>query len=349
MKMTIKQIAGLAGVSRGTVDKVLHNRGGVSTPVQERVQKILTNVDYKPNSVALALKSIQKSMTFGFIMTDMKNPFWNGILRGFRNAEKEFRFHGVKLKQLNMREISPEEQIRCMDELLGSAEKINGMFIGGINSTIITDYVNKIADRVPVITFNTDIKGSRRLCFVGQNHLEAGHVAGRLMSMMLQKDGKIATFASSNLTLAHVERYTGFKESLGKLSPNSIVLDPIYHAETDEAGYKAALRVLRSTDIAALYVTGEGMIGVAQALKESGRRPGVKMICYDMLDGIVEAVKNEIVDYTIGQKEYLQGYLPVKLMYEYLAFGKPPPHEKIFTDIDIRVKENIDYRDYVPM
>jgi len=346
--MTIKQIAGLAGVSRGTVDRVLHNRAGVSASVRMRVEKILTDVDFKPNSVALALKCIEKSMTFGFIM-NMKNPFWNGIMHGFHNAEKEFKSHGVKLKQLDMREISPEEQIRCMNELMGNDEKISGMFIAGINSAIITDYVNKIADKIPVITFNTDIKGSRRLCFVGQNHLEAGHVAGRLMSMLLRKDGKIATFAATNQTLAHVDRFIGFKESLGKLSPNSIVLDPIFHTETDEAGYQAALGVLKSPDIVALYVTGEGPIGVAQALKESGRRPGVKMICYDLVDGIVEAVKDEIIDYTIGQKEYIQGYLPVKLMYEYLVFGKPPPNEKIFTDIDIRVKENIDYRDFGPI
>ena len=127
------------------------------------------------------------------------------------------------------------------------------------------------------------------------------------------------------------------------------MLDPIYHKETEEAGYEVALRVLKIQDIVALYVTGEGAIGVAKALKESGRRPHVKMICYDMLDDIVKAVKDEIVDYTIGQREYIQGYLPVKLMYDYLTFGIPPPNEKIYTDIDIRVKENIDYTDFGSM
>jgi LacI family transcriptional regulator len=87
---------------------------------------------------------------------------------------------------------------------------------------------------------------------------------------------------------------------------------------------------------------------VAQALAESGRRPVVNRICYDSMDGVVDAIKRDIVDVTIGQNEYLQGYLPVKLMYEYLTFGRQPPTEKIFTDIDIRVKENIDYRSNNP-
>ena len=343
MKKTIKQIADLAGVSRGTVDRVLHNRYGVDPQVRNRVQKILTDISYKPNTVAKALKRSEKTINLGFIITDIKNPFYNGIINGFRNAEKEYESHGVRLKQLNMKELNEAELVKCLDELLGGREKINGVFIGGINSPIVTDYINDIAEHTPVITYNTDINNSRRLCFVGQNHLDAGHVAGRLMSMLMKKDGKIATFTSTGRTLAHLDRFIGFRESIEKLRPNSVVLDPIHHAETDKGGYYAASKLLKNSGISALYVTGEGSIGVAHALEKSGMRPDVKMICYDLLDGIVEAVKNEIVDFTIGQKEYLQGYLPVKLMYEYLTFGTPPPSEKIYTDIDIRVKENIDY------
>jgi len=346
MKKTIKQIADLAGVSRGTVDRVLHNRYGVNPVVRNRVKKIADDIGYRPNTVAKALKCSEKSIHFGFITTDMNNPFWHGIVKGFRCVEKEYESHGVRLKQIDMKEISASEQVRCLDELLNCEEKISGVFIGGINSSVITDYINQIADRIPVITYNTDVKNSKRLCFVGQNHFEAGNVAGRLMSQLLQRDGKIATFAGTSKTLAHLERFNGFKESMEKLSPNSIILSPMPHIETDEAAYHAAVQALNIPDITALYVTGEGSVGVARALKESKKRPEVKMICYDMLDGVIDAIKNEIIDITIGQKEFIQGYLPVKLMYEYLTFGTMPPSEKIYTDIDIRVKENIDYRDF---
>ena len=345
MGKTIKEIADLAGVSRGTVDRVLHNRYGVDPVVRKRVQKILNDIDYKPNVVAKALKNSEKPMNIGLIITDAKNPFWNGIIDGFNNAENDYESYGVRLKRLDMKEISAEEQIRCLDKLMSGKDTINGILMGGINSPIITDYINKIADKIPVITFNTDINGSKRLCFVGQNHHEAGCVAGRLMSLLLKNDGKIATFSSTSKTLAHLERFNGFKESIEKLRPDSVILDPVHHAETDEAGYIAALDVLKIPSIVALYVTGEGSIGVAKALKESGMRPDVKMICYDIIDGIVEAIKNEITDITIGQQEFLQGYLPVKLMYEYLAFGTLPPGEKVYTKIDIRVKEIVDYRE----
>ena len=60
MKFTIKQIADMAGVSRGTVDRVIHNRYGVKPDVKERVEKILTEINYKPNVIAQALKRSEK-------------------------------------------------------------------------------------------------------------------------------------------------------------------------------------------------------------------------------------------------------------------------------------------------
>ena len=50
---TIKDIARMAGVSAGTVDRVLHNRGDVSAASREKVQKVLDEIDYHPNMFAI--------------------------------------------------------------------------------------------------------------------------------------------------------------------------------------------------------------------------------------------------------------------------------------------------------
>ena len=52
---TIKDIARMAGVSAGTVDRVLHNRGDVSPVSQEKVRRVLDEIDYQPNMFAIAL------------------------------------------------------------------------------------------------------------------------------------------------------------------------------------------------------------------------------------------------------------------------------------------------------
>lgn len=342
MGVTIKQIAKMAGVSRGTVDRVIHNRYGVDAAVKEQVEQILKQVNYKPNAIAQALKRSERSLHFGLVIPDIRNLFWEDVLQGFQDAEKEYESHGVHLIQKNMRELSADEQLRCLQELLD--EGVDGLLIPGMNSQIITDFVNRVPDRIPVITLNNDIPDSRRLCFVGQNLYEAGMAAGRLMAMITRKSGRIIAFAGRGKTLAHIERYEGFRKSLQELRPDLSLDGPTQHVETEEATYEIAKKLLaEDPSIVGIYVACEGGVGAAKALKESGRRPDVKMVCFDMLAGIRDAVKEDIIDVTIGQEPYLQGYLPVKLMYEYLTYGTVPPHKKLYTAIDIRVKENIDY------
>ena len=62
-KIRIKDIARLANVSTGTVDRVLHNRGEVSAKSREKVEKVLKEINYQPNIYASALaskKSVRK-------------------------------------------------------------------------------------------------------------------------------------------------------------------------------------------------------------------------------------------------------------------------------------------------
>ena len=52
MAVTIKRIAELAGVSTGTVDRALHDRGRVDPKVAKRVKQIAEELHYQPTSVA---------------------------------------------------------------------------------------------------------------------------------------------------------------------------------------------------------------------------------------------------------------------------------------------------------
>ena len=52
MAATIKDIADIAKVSRGTVDRVLNNRGRVKPEVEVRVRQVAESLGYKPNGAA---------------------------------------------------------------------------------------------------------------------------------------------------------------------------------------------------------------------------------------------------------------------------------------------------------
>lgn len=72
MATTIKDIAALAGVSRGTVDRVLNNRGSVNPATAEKINEIAKALDYKPNKAGLALAAQKKETK------TRRSPFFHG-------------------------------------------------------------------------------------------------------------------------------------------------------------------------------------------------------------------------------------------------------------------------------
>ena len=65
MKLTIKQIAEMANVSKGTVSKVLNGYKGISAETSERILKLVQQLDFHPDSSARAL-ALQKTGVIGF-------------------------------------------------------------------------------------------------------------------------------------------------------------------------------------------------------------------------------------------------------------------------------------------
>ncbi|MBS4207394.1 LacI family DNA-binding transcriptional regulator [Bacillus sp. FJAT-50079] len=83
-KVTIKQIANLAGVSSATVSKVLNNNGRFSEDTRKKVLKIVEEYDYRPNAVAKSLRT-SKSKTIGVLVPDITNEFFAKIVLAIEN------------------------------------------------------------------------------------------------------------------------------------------------------------------------------------------------------------------------------------------------------------------------
>ena len=92
---TIKDIADLAGVSRGTVDRVLNNRGAVSPETAEKVLEIVRALDYRPNKAGIALAAQKKKYRIGVILFSEHNPFFDEVMEGVRKKAAELQDYGI--------------------------------------------------------------------------------------------------------------------------------------------------------------------------------------------------------------------------------------------------------------
>ena len=103
MAVTIKEIAEYANVSRGTVDRALHGRGGIRPDVERRILAIAESMGYKPNSVAKSLANLKKKMTVGLLLPSIQNPFFTDLIQGATDAQKALEDYGIEVKLMEMR------------------------------------------------------------------------------------------------------------------------------------------------------------------------------------------------------------------------------------------------------
>lgn len=341
MRLTINKIAELAKVSRGTVDRVLNNRPGVSEKTKKKVNEIIKALDYKPNSVAKSLVALKKPIKIGVIMAPDYNPFVDEIKRGVKEAAEDFYDYGVSVEARVMNSLDPDEQCSILKKLY--KEKCSGIAMVAIESEAVSQQIDEIVSNgVPIVTFNSDIKNKKRLCFVGQDHVIGGRAAGGLIGKVLKGEGEVAVITSSFNLLCHAQRVEGFRSKLSEDYPK-IKIVGIY--ENEDLSVKSFQHVIdihnKFPNISGIYITGGGTKGAGSALESLNLSNKVAVVCHDFVPDTIELIKKRVFDFTIGQNPYFQGYQPVKILFDYLVNRKMPESEFISISLDIRMEENI--------
>ena len=340
-RITLKQIGEMAGVHRSTVDKVIHNREGVSDPVRQRIKKIIEEVGYTPNIIGKALARQNKPLEIAVVL--IRLDALKEIMEGVENAYEEYKNFGLTIKYYLTNNLDEAEQLNTINLLKN--KNISGVIIQPLNSVKIKNAIDELVESgIPVATVNTDIPESKRLCFIGQDFIMAGRVAGELMGAILNSHGKIAIISTGlEILFSSSERQKAFERVLVEEYPELKIVKIIKTKEQKMVAFKQTLSLLEAVkDLNGIYITGGAVSEVAKAVKLMHREKEIKIISFDIYPEIVDLVKQEIINFTIGQDLFGQGYKSVKFLFEYLFFDKHPDVEHIKTIIDIRLKGNID-------
>src|SRR5688572_1125658 len=94
----IKDIAKLVGVSVGTVDRVIHNRGEVSKESYEKIMAALETTGYKPNLIARTLGSNKTYRVGALIPNPQQDEYWKKSADGVQHALEEWGQYGVRIE-----------------------------------------------------------------------------------------------------------------------------------------------------------------------------------------------------------------------------------------------------------
>lgn len=336
---TIKEIAALAGVSRGTVDRVLNHRGSVNPATAEKIEKIARELDYRPNVAGLVLAAQKRKLKLGVILFSPENPFYLDVLTGVNDKAEELAGYNctVLIKQISQ---GVEEQLQAMDELV--EEGVCGIALAPYNDERIRLRINQLFDDgIPVVTLNTDIENSKRIAYVGSNYTKSGSTAAGLLQLMTHGQVNVGIVTGSSNILCHTERIAGFTGTL-KPNPHIHITDVIEVHDDEIESYEKTTALLKAhPEINALYFAAGGVYGGCRSVKALGLQDKIRIVAYDMVPTTKELMRKGLIAAVICQQPKVQGSKPLSLLFTYLTTGEFPEKEHNYVAVDIRIRENI--------
>lgn len=339
-KPTIKLIAQLSGVSRGTVDRVLNNRPNVKRDKAERVRRIVEKLQYRPNLAARALAKKGVRRKIGVLFPDWPGFFEKEIRRGIAAARNELSVAGIEVLVTHCLSKLPDEVVGKIDELL--ADGAQGLAVCAMNSVTIKEKLLGLREQgIPVVTFNSDIADSGRACFIGQDIGRTGTIAAGLMERITAPESRILIAAGNIEFKGHRDRVDSFRShwrGLGR-SDDACRLVQTYN-DYDTTFEKITAALAKDGAITGIYMANESVPACVEAIGRLGPARRVRVVGHDLSPEHRELLLYGAVDFIIGQDIFLQGYKPVATLARLLD-GRRPENETEMIGVNIITAESV--------
>jgi LacI family transcriptional regulator len=337
---TIKDVALLAGVGKGTVDRVIHDKGRVSEETKAKVLDAMKQLDYHPNTAAQMLRN-KKHYRVGVVFHNYEKEFWGQVETGVDEAIDKYTPLGIEINKFILPKVdipSQEQQIKALIE-----EQYDGIAIVPYSDVRITDAINEaVAKGIEVVTFNNDER-CNRLAYVGQDLYQSGRTAGELMALMLRKGAHYVTMVPISKGMSKLEtRLNGFNDALRQRRSDLIYLGNYDLKEDVNIAYSLTKKLVKKGDVDAIYVSNVLVADVAQAIADLQLDRHITLIGHDSTKAILKHIKDGTIDISLGQEPERQGFVAVDKLCKKLLTGENGNND-VYTKIEIVTKENMLY------
>lgn len=342
---TIKDIARLAGVSAGTVDRVLHDRGDVSPKSRQKVQKVLDEINYQPNVFAIGLAAKKRYTITCVIPYYIEHDYWHTVASGIERAHRELRPFNVSIHFLyyvHGNRDSYQEVCQKVAEIQTDALLLAPNF----RELTLTLLAQLNECHTPYVFIDFNMEEAHALKYIGQDSHKSGYIAAKILMRNYAEGQDLVLFLSNNkenpAEIQMQRRLNGFMQHMAEEHDGMMIHDVILNKTDPEQNREVLDAFFRAHPQQMLGVVFNSRVyQVGNYLRESGRSME-GLIGYDLLKDNVSLLKSGEVTYLIGQRPELQGYCGVKALADHVVFKKSVAPIK-YMPIDILMKENIDF------
>ena len=344
-RVRIKDIAKMADVSVGTVDRVIHGRSGVSESSRKRVEEILKQLDYQPNMYASALASNKKYAFACLLPLHEKGEYWTDVETGIHNAVETYSDFNVAVHLSYYDPYDYHSFAEASGQIL-ALEPDGVMF-----APTVPQYTKPFTDEltqhnIPYIYIDSNIKEAPALSFFGQNSHQSGYFAARMLMLLAGDAQEIVIFRKINEGIVgsnqQERREVGFHEYMQKYHPSCRIWGLDLHAKRDGEDEQMLDDFFRSHPTVKNGITFNSKAYIIGEYLLKHQRTDFNLMGYDLLQRNVECLKQGSIFFLIAQQPTLQGFDGIKALCEYLILKKEITREN-FMPIDLLTKENIEF------
>ena len=338
----VREIARRANVSIATVDRVIHNRTGVSEKTRKKVNSIIAELNYQPNIMASRLAS-RKTIRLAILIPAVspETDFWEAPLRGVQRAENEIRQYGVKV-DVHFFDLNDKNTFK--KEARHIIEKNPDGILFSPSFKEESEQFGQLCQQkgIPFIYVDSNLPGQPNLSYIGPHLFKSGYLGGQLITFGLGP-------TSSKILIVDITKETGvnpiaegfeayFKDHQLK---NEILRVTIQQTDYPSVANHLSRILTNDPDIAAIFVTNSRVFTVATYL-ENEQKTNIRVLGYDFLKENINHLKKGTIDFLICHKPEEQWYRGVMSLYQTLVFSTQIEKEYLMP-IDIVTKENYEF------
>jgi ribose transport system substrate-binding protein len=271
------------------------------------------------------------------------HEFWKAVHAGAAKAAKELSVDIIWKGPLK------EDDLKSQVDLVQSfaAQGVSGMVLAPLNDTALVAPVRSaVKAGVPVVVFDSDLKGSEHASFVATDNRAAGRLAGEKLGALLGGKGNVVVLRYQEGSASTNHREEGFLEAIRKFPEVKLVSENQYGGATTESAFAASENLLLAQNAGKGQVQGvfcpneSTTFGMLLALEKAGLAGKVRFIGFDSSAKLVEGVRAGKLDGLVLQNPFNMGYLAVKTMVQHLK--KEKVESRIDTGASLIDRQNMD-------
>jgi ribose transport system substrate-binding protein len=274
--------------------------------------------------------------------------FWQSVHAGARQAAREL---DVDITWRGpLREDDRDSQVAEVENAV--ARRIAGIVLAPLDeSALVAPVMSAARSGVPVVIFDSGLKGGEFVSFVATDNDKGGELAGEHLAKVLGGRGRVVLLRYAEGHDSTTRREEGFLRALKPHGALEILSSNQYVGADVEGAYKRAEALLTrykaadgSLGVDGLFAPNESSaFAVMRVLKDNGWAGKVRFIGFDASDGLVAGLRDGAIEALVVQDPVRMGYLSVTTMVRHLHGEKV--ESRIDTGVHLVTRDLLDRPD----